>query len=231
MSKRKRLGLLVLLLGVGLAGGEVIPLDNPSILPGDWQHVGRLPLIPSTKFSVEPSDTAFGGKKLVIKSKCSSGMIMHYPKVDLQKYPIMRWRWRLVTPLYWDPKKSFDDQAVAIYVGDGNAMKQRTVSYRWEVHLPIDSMSKLLYSGGAIQVAAICLRNISTPAGEWVTEERNVLADYRECHGAELNTAKFAMAIGANSQHCRQFAWAEIDGIEFLSEAEASADPLPPRDQ
>lgn len=219
--------LTALFAGGVVSAGVVIPLETPSVLPGNWQHIGRLPLIPGPKFCVEDSAASPGGKRLIIQSKSASGMIIHYPKIDLKKYPIMRWRWRLVKPLYWAPEQGFDDQAVAIYIGDGSAIKQRSVSYRWEVHVPVGETRKLMYSGGAIQVGTICLRNFSTPTGEWVTEERNVLADYRSFYGAEMNPTKHALVIGANSQHCRQFCHAEIDGIEFLSEEEARANPLP----
>lgn len=59
------------------------------------------------------------------------------------------------------------------------------------------------------------VRNGTTPAGEWVVEERNVVEDYRKAYG-KMPDSYFIISVGANSQYSGSNSRAEVDFIEFI---------------
>ena len=71
------------------------------------------------------------------------------PKVNLRKYPIMRWRWRVVRPVNV-PKSGTDpdDQAGVVYLGDGTMISQKSVAYRWERNTALGVKKSINYGGG-----------------------------------------------------------------------------------
>ena len=93
-----------------------------------WQFYTHNPLLPKTTFRIERRPTAEDGFVLVVNAASSSGFICTAPKFDLNKYPIMRWRWRIIRNLnlsenVTDP----DDQAAVVYIGDNRHISHRFV--------------------------------------------------------------------------------------------------------
>ena len=73
------------------------------------------------------------------------------------------------------------------------------------------------YAAGMMTVSHKTLRNRTTPPGVWVTEERNVVEDYRKAYG-KMPDPYFIISVGANSQYSGSNSRAEIDFIEFIPE-------------
>lgn len=210
-----------------LPGRESIPFGDREGFVKLWQSVGTMPFAPMTDYTPEENPERPGKTKLVIKTDSSTGMIALSPKIDLKVTPIMRWRWRVVQPFELDPKADeMDDQVLHLNIGDGDRLQQRAIGYRWEHNGKIGLQDLKYYNLGQLTVSAITMRNRETPPMRWVTEERNIVADYREQFKEEIKP-EFAIFIGGNSQHLQQKSIAEIDYIEFLSEEEAQADPIP----
>lgn len=216
---------LTALLFTALAGSDRVNFSNIHSKRSPWKSFGKIPFIPKVKFYTVAGDKYPDDCRIVIESNKASGLLICYPDVDVKKTPIMRWRWRLRQALDVDNKEEQDEQAVVLYVGDGNSFRQRTVAYRWEGCPEIGSRSDKIYSAGAVKMGAICMRNKHTPVDKWVTEERNVRQDFKSFFGDEME--KCGIAIGANSQYSKQLSVAEIDYIEFLTEEEAAAHPVP----
>ena len=175
-------------------------------------------MVPGTGFRIGRVADAEDGFALIVEAKNASGFIITMPRdLDLRKYPYLHWRWRLVRPLNIgagsaDP----DDQAGVIYVADGTNLRHSTLGYRWEHNTPVGAESLIQDRGGLTTVKSICLRNRTSPLGEWVEEERNVLIDYRAAIGKTLSIG-FALTVGANTQHSQSDTRLEIDFIEFRS--------------
>ncbi|MBE6386732.1 MAG: DUF3047 domain-containing protein [Lentisphaerae bacterium] len=174
--------------------------------------------IPASKFKVEKCSGARDGKALVVECNNSSGIaLISPPGLDFKKTPIMRWRWRVIRPVKFTGTQEPDDQAAAIYICDGNTIRQFTISYRWEIMRRPGSCLLKRYGGGAVTVFGICMRNRATRAGEWVVEERNVLEDFRNCFKRDIRK-RFAIGVAGNSQYTKSNTRVEIDYIEFLPE-------------
>lgn len=193
--------------------------DDPAKLESDWRFDGSRFLVPRTRFTVASEPTASDGKIMAVDAGKSTGVMLAAPsKVDLTKTPVMRWRWRVVKPIELKPgEEEPDDQAVVLYFGDGTLLKQRCVGYRWEVNTPVGHSGLRKYAAGMMTVSHKTLRNRTTPPGVWVTEERNVVEDYRKAYG-KMPDPYFIISVGANSQYSGSNSRAEIDFIEFIPE-------------
>ena len=141
-------------------------------------------------------------------------MMISPKELDLHKTPIMKWRWRVIRPVVFKGNTEPDDQAAGIYIADGTTLRQFSVSYRWE-NLRSPGAEKIIrYSGGAMTVNAVCLRNRQTPPGVWVEEERDVLADFQKAFKRGIKSY-YAIGISGNSQYTKSNTRVEIDYIEF----------------
>ncbi|MBR7105033.1 MAG: DUF3047 domain-containing protein [Lentisphaeria bacterium] len=188
--------------------------SDPAVLKRSWEFHGGLLMIPRTVFKIEKITSAVDGMALVVEAKSSTGVLMTDPKIDLKKYPILRWRWRIirqVKPVLPEP----DDQAAVIYLGDGTMIRQKSIGYRWEHHTPVGHKKDIKYSGGMMHVKASCIRNKKTETGRWVIEEVDVLADFIRAY-KRFPGNYFVLGVGGNSQYTGSNTRVEIDYIEFL---------------
>ena len=75
--------------------------------------------------------------------------------IDLQRTPILRWRWRVLEyPPDADGRvPERDDQAIGIYVSYGGFLGQRSVAYRWETDTPVGAEGTATYAAGIVKAA------------------------------------------------------------------------------
>ena len=181
-----------------------------------WEFYTHNPLLPKTTFRIERRPSAEDGFVLAITAASSSGFICSSPKFDLKKFPVMRWRWRIISNLNV-PKggEDPDDQSGVVYIGDGNRLKQCFVAYRWECNTLVGSWLDTTYRSGLTSVKSMCLRNRATKIGEWVVDERNVWNDFAAAF-KRSPVDGFVICVGANTQHSKSSTRIEIDYIEFL---------------
>ena len=183
----------------------------------NWQIIGSFLVPVQTKFFFAEEPSASDKRVLVVEAKEASGFfIFKIDGLDLDKYPYMRWRWRVnrqVRPPAAN-KPEPDDQACAVYLSDGTMLNQKCVGYRWEHFVPVGTRRMINYA--CSKVAVRCLRNRETPVGEWVEEECNVFEDFKRAFGKEPSKDA-VLAIGANSQYSKSDTRVEIDYIECRS--------------
>jgi len=187
-------------------------------IQNEWVKQGKVLLVPSTRFVIRkmrPGEKVKGGV-LRVEANSASGVIMTRPRIDPQKYPRVRWRWRVLRHLDYKPQTDEpDDQVITLYFGDGTMVSQQCVGYRWEYNTPIGECCLLNYVAGTVKVWRVCTRNRQSPRGKWIVEERNYAQDYEKAFGKKLKE-DFVMSIGGNSQYTKSDTVAEIDYIEFL---------------
>lgn len=189
---------------------------DPVHLKKSWEFHCSVFMVPRTVFRIEHIDSASDKKGLVVEANASSGVLMTDPKVNLRKYPIMRWRWRIVRSVNVRPGETEpDDQAGVVYIGDGTMVSQKSIAYRWEYNTVPGTKKNINYAGGMMKVKVECIRNRETPVGEWVVEERDVLADFIRAY-KRFPGEYFILGVGANSQYTKSRTRLEIDYIEFI---------------
>jgi hypothetical protein len=134
----------------------------------------------------------------------------------LKEFPILRWRWRAVLFPQGsnERERSGNDSALGIYVVF-SSFPVRAIKYIWSDTLPEGSSFNSPYSSGA---KMIVVRSGRTDIGAWVSQERNVLEDYRRLFGdAEKNPAPKGIAILTDADNTRSRAIGDYADIEVLS--------------
>jgi len=186
-------------------------------LPKDWRLVGK----PGTKpavFSVR-ADTGSSEHFLHVEADRATGNLMtRIADVDLAKTPVLRWRWRATAlPRGADGRvKAKDDQVIAIYVGSGTTLNNKSVSYRWDTETPREAEGNVTYGMGGVKVRWYTLRNkADAEGGQWFTEERNVAEDFRKAWG--FCPEKIYLSVSSNSQYTGSSGAADLCWIEFTS--------------
>jgi hypothetical protein len=183
--------------------------------PKGWE-VRERPGVEVTRFRVEPGPNGEG--LLVMEADNASSIYgTHLKHIDLQRTPILRWRWRVraLPPGAdgRDPEK--DDQAIAIYVSSGGYFRQRSITYRWETTTPVGAHGWARYVGGLVRARWFALRNQDdAKADAFFVEERNVANDFREAFGFVPEGP--TISVSSNSQYTGGHAAAELDWIELL---------------
>jgi hypothetical protein len=177
------------------------PVFAPSGLPLNWEPL-TFPKIPAhTTYEWSASSAAIHA----VSEGSGSGMIYRHqgPVADA---PILRWRWKVSgTILKGDERaKAGDDYAARVYitfkyepsrVGLATRLKyaavktlrgehppHNAIAYIWANKLSAGESTPSPYTDRVMMVA---VRSGSSAAGEWRSEERNVLEDYRRLFGEE----------------------------------------------
>ena len=184
-------------------------------LPDGWVLKGKL-------FTAKPSyeivyDKDLKTDVLRIRADRASGTILYDITGILQKYPVMRWKWRVDSlPKDADGRvPERDDQALAIYVGAGR-VATNSISYRWDTDTPKQTRGKVAYGAGMVKVDWITLRNKEDKTGVWYVDQVNAAEDLKRICDGKLPDRDVALSICSNSQYTKSDITAEIVYIEFL---------------
>ncbi len=158
-----------------------------------------------------------GEKVLCLKSDNDSSTISKELTVDVRKYPVLEWRWKVVTlPKAGDArKKDADDQAAQLYVTFPrfpSAVRSRIIGYMWDTTAPVGTTIPSQKVG---TVTYVVVRSGEAGLGKWHTEQRNVLEDYKRIYGEDPKEDVGAISISINSQNTRTSAESYFDGISF----------------
>jgi hypothetical protein len=111
-----------------------------------------------------------------------SVQIIYERKWAIKDYPILRWCWRAVIfPTGSNEQiKSGADSVLGVYVVFSGLPFVTAIKYIWSDTLPIGMEFDSPFSSGT---KIIVVRSGRALAGQWVTEERNVLSDYERFFG------------------------------------------------
>jgi hypothetical protein len=124
-------------------------------------------------------------------TKDQIGYEFHWP---LREFPMLQWQWRAVHfPTGSDERvKSRNDSVLGLYVIFGHFPFIKTIKYVWSDTLPVGSCFPSPYSS---TTRIVVIRSGRTQQGTWVTESRDVLADYIRFYGEEEKNP-VALGIG-----------------------------------
>jgi hypothetical protein len=143
--------------------------------------------------------------------------------VDLRQHPFLNWRWKAVRlPKGGDVRRAeTDDQAIQLYVAfpaTGFPAKLNTpvLGYIWDNEAPRGWTGRSDQIGGG-KLRYVVMRNKTDRVGEWYTEKRNLLQDFRRLFGdlkkAEPVTQGIELYI--NGQHTKSEAEGWIGEVFF----------------
>lgn len=127
----------------------------------------------------------------------------------------IEWRWKVEGSLIGNERereRAGDDYAARVFVvfGSGGSI-QDALCYVWASREPIGTVYPSAY---VKSVAMIVIQSGDARAGEWITERRDVLADYRAFFGEDPE-APTAIALMVDTDDTGTSARAWFDDIRF----------------
>lgn len=130
-----------------------------------------------------------GARVLKAESANSASGLFKEQRIDLQKTPVVNWRWRIENQLgnINEQAKSGDDYAARVYVvisGGLTFWRTRAINYVWASTSPAGKIWPNAFAGDHAMM--IALRSSSDQIGTWYTEKRNILADLKQQFGEDI---------------------------------------------
>jgi len=137
--------------------------------------------------------------------------------LDARAYPILEWQWRMVTlPRGGDSRAAAtDDQAGQIYVVFPRfpaAARSRVIGYVWDTTAPAGSIVR---SPSTSMVTYMVVRSGPAELGQWLSERRNVLEDFKRIYGEAPAETIEVVTIGIDSNDTRSHAESYMGEIRF----------------
>ncbi len=176
---------MALLCGIALPATATPGLFSVSGLEG-WEPQTFRKLIPTSYQLVK------NGGISVVQADCKASASGLFAKgaIDLVKTPILQWRWKVegVYSGIREKEKGGDDFPARIYVvRDGGLAlwRTRSVAYTWASGEPAGSDWPNPF---ASQVRMVAVESGAGKAGKWVTEKRDLRADFKRYFDLELDT-------------------------------------------
>ena len=131
-----------------------------------------------------------GTQVLRADCKASASGFISRGEIDLAKTPVLEWRWKVdqVYPGLNEREKSGDDFPARVYVvrdGGWAVWRTRSLVYAWASHEPAGNDWPNPYTGQAHMVA---LQSGAAKAGRWITEKRDLRADFKRYFDLDLDT-------------------------------------------
>jgi hypothetical protein len=127
-----------------------------------------------------------GGHVLQAESRGTASGLVRKIDLDPRDYPMLSWRWKVAGTIAQGDERTRagDDYAARIYVIFPHWFfpKTRTLNYIWANHLPQGTFLPNAYTANAMMIA---VESGPTLAGQWLTERRDMVADYRQAFGED----------------------------------------------
>lgn len=183
------------------------------------------------------------GDSVVVKadSEASASGLVRELKLDARAYPRLAWRWKIANVLKRGDvrSKDGDDYPARLYVTFaydrervgaferakyeaakffyGSYPPLRSINYIWESSAPVGTVVPNAYTD---RVRMIVVRSGSGEANRWLSEERDLYADYRAAFGEEP-PAVSGIAIMTDTDNTGERVSAWYGDIRFLPRAPA----------
>jgi hypothetical protein len=225
LSKLK--GLIVTGIALGIvATTPALPADPASLLVDDWsrQREGQTGIPtgwqghdrsrPKYEFIIAVDGVQ---KVLRMRSRSDNSTISKEVAIDIRRFPILVWRWKIVTlPTGGDSRRrDTDDQAAQVYVTFPRfpeRLRSRIIGYVWDTTAPAGTIVR---SPSASAVTYVVVRSGEADIGHWRTETRNVHDDYTRLYGDEPPERVRAVSVAIDSNDTRSSAESYIGEILF----------------
>jgi len=210
MQKGVILILLLLLFSAPASAAEKMIDDFESGSLSGWEEES---FVGNTRYTIISEGE---GHCLSAESNATASGFIHEIEYDLQEWPRLAWRWKVDGVLEKGDvrSKETDDYPARVYVIFPHWFppKTRSINYIWANRLPQDESIPNSYYAKAIMLA---VESGADKAGQWVSEERNVLEDFRKLFGEEPPEVG-AIAIMTDTDNTGERASACYDDIRLV---------------
>ena len=164
-------------------------------------------------------DEKSGRRALFADSRGAASGLYREIQVDLRRTPWLHWSWRVDRVLDGvdERTKAGDDYPARVYVvvsGGAAFWKTRSLVYVWSSHQPVGATWNNAFTSNARVMA---LRSGTRDAGQWVSEKRDLRADFRQLFGEEIAQID-AVALMTDTDNSGQSATAWYGDIYFTAQ-------------
>ena len=162
--------------------------DSPRLLIDDFEHgLGPEWTVKSFKGETTYRVVADNGNQVLqAESRAAASGLVRKVDLDPREFPILSWRWKIAGTIAQGDERTRagDDYAARVYVIFPHWFfpKTRTLNYLWANHLPQGAFLPNAYTGNAVMIA---VQSGPHQAGQWLSERRNIIDDYRKAFGEE----------------------------------------------
>lgn len=210
--------------------------------PDPWRIQRFDERIPATRYTVREWD---GEEAVEAHAEGSMALLARPLSIDLAATPYLCWRWRVDAPVKDADmtRKSGDDYAARVYITFqvdrsalgfgtrtrlalarsiyGDQVPDAALNYVWDNRNPVGTLRDNAYTDRA---RMFVLRSGTEEAGRWVTEQRNVAADFRRAFG-DLPAKPTGLAIASDTDNTGGSAHAGFARFRFAANsADCAAD-------
>ena len=214
----RSLMVLLLVLPILCAASGVRAADDSIVIADFSTWIMPRGMPPSWELKVKSGKAAFDVMRdgdipaLHLKSVDSSFSVQGKVNVDVKRYPVLSWRWKVTQlPKGGDFRKSrTDDQAAQLFLA---FTETKAIVYIWDTTAPqglMESTSPVPF----MTVKVVVVRSGPDELGKWIAETRNVYDDYKKLYGDEPPVVK-GMRFQINSQHTKTSAESWFADVVF----------------
>ncbi|MBL0226710.1 MAG: DUF3047 domain-containing protein [Geobacteraceae bacterium] len=136
-----------------------------------------------TEYSLVRED---GTTVIKAHSRAAGSGMFKKVQLDTLQYRYLRWKWKVSEPIGNGAEKTRagDDYSARVYVIFPGFFfwQMKAINYVWAGRLPREESFPNPYTRNAMMVV---VESGAEKAGTWVTEQRDILADYRRLFGSE----------------------------------------------
>ncbi len=180
--------------------------------------------------STEYRVVEMGGDAVLQASSSNAAAALLLPiEAGLSSPVTIRWRWRVggsLTDNSEETEKDGDDYAARVFVIFGDAefnSDTRALAYAWAGQQPVGSLYPNPY---VPEVTTIVLRSGDRDAGKWVTEQRDIAADYERAFGEPPPpVAAIALLVDTDDTEAQAVTW--FDDVELFTTASKTVPSAP----
>ena len=163
-------------------------------------------------------DDKSGQRALFADSRGAASGLYREIRVDLNRTPWLNWSWRVDKVLNGvdERSKGGDDYPARVYVvvaGGAAFWKTRSLVYVWSSNQPVGATWNNAFTSNARVMA---LRSGTKDADGWVSEKRDVRADFRQLFGEDIDAID-AVALMTDTDNSGQSASAWYGDIYFTA--------------
>lgn len=205
---------LMTMLWTGAAGAETVMVGEFSA--GDLSGWEKESFSGETEYTLVEKD---GRQVLQAVSQGTASGLYREIRVDLNRTPYLNWSWRGANVLEGvnERTKSGDDYPARVYVVVAGKLffwRTRAVNYVWSSNQPTGSTWPNAFTSNAQMMA---LQSGARKVDQWVTEKRNVRADFKQLFGDDVDHID-AVAIMTDTDNSGQAATAWYGDIYFSAD-------------
>lgn len=175
------------------------PLTGEPNPPPGWSYLQEVTALCKADIFKAASAAGKGEPKrqIAIHTKQDVGILIRPADVALEPATTLRWKWNVATL----PSKAAEDIAakhdyLSIAVKFDNGLD---LTYMWSAELPQDKGFRCPLPGWDTRETHVVVRSGGGDLGRWLSEERNIIADYKKHIGGTVPTKITEVWLIANS--------------------------------